>query len=188
MVKAKNVSVDYEYHNADNLDFHKPSDTDLAWLAGIIDGEGSITFQVTKRKTGNLVIVPFISVTNTDEGIIQRIMDILDNIGVGFKASWIIDKNHPKYLKRCNIKIDRYARVKGFIPMVYPYLSSVKKYNAEVVLDFIKNREENLFTRDKKGRIVRNKYPKALVEKISSVRKHVKAMPLEEMLKAPNVC
>lgn len=187
MVKAKNVSVDYEYHNADNLEFHHPSETDLAWLGGIIDGEGSITFQVTKRKTGNLIIVPFISITNTDDGIINKTMQVLDSIGVGYKASWIIDKNHPQYLRRCNIKIDRYARVKGFIPTVYPYLNSIKQHNADVVMEFIEDRENNLFTRGKDGRIVRNKYPKEIVAKVASIRKHARAMPLEEMLKAPNV-
>lgn len=186
-MKAKNVSVDYKYYNADNLNFNKPSDTDLAWLGGIMDGEGSISFQVTTRKTGNLVIVPFVSVTNTDKGIISKVMEILDKIGVGYKASWVIDENHPAHKKRCNIRIDKYARVKGFIPLIYPYLNSEKKHNSDIVLEFIKQREENLFTRDKKGRIVRNKYPKELVIDIASIRKHKRAMPLERMLKAPNV-
>lgn len=186
-MKVKNVSIDYKYYNADNLDFHKPAPIDLAWLGGIIDGEGSISFQVTTRKTGNLVIVPFVSITNTDEGIINKVMQVLDDIGVGYKASWVIDKNHPGHLKRCNIRIDRFARVKGVIPMIYPYLNSVKQHNAEVVLNFIKEREENLFTRDSKRRIVRNKYPKELIMEIASVRKHKRAMTLEEMLKAPNV-
>lgn len=142
---------------------------------------------MTKRKTGNLVIVPFVSVTNTDVSIINEIKRILDKIEVGYKESWVIDENNPEHKKRCNIRIDRYARVKGIIHLIEPFLKSEKKHNADVVVNFIKHREEHLLSRNSKGQIVRNKYPKELVCQIASIRKHARAMPLEEMLKAPNV-
>lgn len=142
---------------------------------------------MTKRRTGNLVIVPFVSVTNTDVNIIDEVKRILDKIDVGYKESWVIDENNPQHKKRCNIRIDKFARVKGFINLIEPFLQSTKKHNAEVVQHFIQHREENLFSRNSKGHIVRNKYPKELVCEIASIRKHARAIPLEEMLKAPNV-
>lgn len=185
--KCQNVSVEYNYHNAESLVFEQATVEELAWLGGIWDGEGSISFQTTRRQNGNLVIVPFLCVTNTDVDIINEIKRILDKMKIGYKESWVIDKANPHHLKRCNIRIDKFVRAKGLANALYPYLHSIKKRNCEVLLEFIKDREENLFTRDELGRIVRNKYPKCLVEKIASVRKHARAIPLEELLACPNV-
>lgn len=185
--KSQNVSVSYSYHNAESLVFEQATTEELAWLGGIWDGEGSISFQATKRSNGNLVIVPFLSVTNTDVIIIERIKQILDKMKVGYKESWIVDKANPSYLKRCNIRIDKFARAKGLIQSLYPFLHSAKKQNAEIMLEFIREREDNLFTRNDKGQIVRNKYPSYLIKKIASVRKHARAIPLEELLSCPNV-
>lgn len=185
--KCHNVSVDYSYHNAENLVFEQAEVKELAWLGGIWDGEGSISFQTTRRNNGNLVIVPFLSVTNTDKEIIAEIKRILDKIKIGYKENWIVDKANPDHLMRCNIRVDKFARAKALVGMIYPYLKSTKRHNAEVVLEFVKEREENLLTRNENGQIVRNKYPKWLVEKIATVRKHAKAIPLEELLACPNV-
>ena len=185
--KCHNVSVDYSYHNAENLVFEQAEVKELAWLGGIWDGDGSISFQTTRRKNGNLVIVPFLSVTNTDKETIAEIKRILDKIKIGYKESWIVDKANPDHLMRCNIRVDKFARAKALVGMIYPYLKSTKRHNAEVVLEFVKEREENFLTRNENGQIVRNKYPKWLVEKIATVRKHAKAIPLEELLACPNV-
>lgn len=55
---------------------------DLHWLAGIIDGEGSIT--LTIRRDGNISYRPRIHITNTDESLINECTRILDALNLQY--------------------------------------------------------------------------------------------------------
>jgi hypothetical protein len=154
---------------------------DLGWLAGIIDGEGSITTQVLTRKTGNICITPFVTIINNDSNIINECSRILNELG--FKHKWYGRKNSNVF----NMRLEKQERVKQFLIIIRDYLRSYKKEHAEVILEFIESRERTLLKRGEKGRIVRNKYARKEIELINSIRRHHHAKSLEYMLSAPNV-
>lgn len=177
----------FSSYNTDNLKFVQPDQCELAWLAGIIDGEGSVTIGARlRKKTNNLVLVPQVLITNTDKEIIKECERILNKMQLGYTINWI-EYKHKDYLDRANIRITKYQRVKFLLEHLTPYLHSRKRHNAEVVLEFIADRESNLLTRDKLGHVHRNKYTKELITKVSSIRVHKRAISLEAMLNAANV-
>lgn len=58
--------------------------TDIAWLAGIIDGEGSVALSHGGNRSPHLRILIY----NGDPGIIDKVSRILDEIGVDWYGKW----------------------------------------------------------------------------------------------------
>lgn len=63
----------------------KTIDHRLAWLAGIIDGEGWISFRLQRLRTGALNVKWQIGVGNTDAAMMDEVASILNAIGVRHK-------------------------------------------------------------------------------------------------------
>ena len=110
--------------------------TDLAYAAGIVDGEGCIT--ISKSKMGNFQIQ--VRVVNTNEWLLQwlkfafggRVAPLNDNRKE--ERGW--KPNYYWYL--------RTEETKEFLKLIYPYLR-IKKTQAEIVIKILK-------MRGKKGR------------------------------------
>lgn len=165
-------------------------DIDIAWLAGMIESEGSISFQVGSRTNGNLLIVPFVRFTNSDPSIIDEVLRI--SAGLGASGTHVTRKTVTRNLYSnkaiVNIRIERMDKVSLLLEAIYPYMKSSKRHNADVVLQYIDIRKENLLTRDDwTGQITRSRYSKEEVQLVASIRTHFRAMPLDRMLSAPNV-
>ena len=161
-------------------------ETDLAWLASFIEAEGSISSQTTIRKNGNLVVTPFIRVTNSSQMAINEIMRICEELGI--KASFYWRKpEHCVNLPICNVRIDGCYSVGNLIDKIYPYLITEKKVNAEKIRQYIDGRKKSLLTRNNKGQILRNGYTIAELELLTSIRHHCRAKSLEELSQCPNI-
>ncbi len=118
-----------------------PKDTDLAWLAGIWDGEGSIALFTHVEKPGNTKICPTVNVINTDIAIINKVRKLLEELGCSFSfqerrpknsrhsTAWILITRNQKYIIL-------------FLEAIMPYLWSIKRQKAEILLDFCKRRSE----------------------------------------------
>lgn len=170
----------------------------LAWLAGIIDGEGTISVQVYTMPDGRVRITPFVAVANTDEGILTEAMAILSDIGVGPKGSKprlyggrkAGHKSSNGFETTRNnraIRVDG-AAAKPVIEAVLPYLRSTQKTrNAKILLEYFAIRQATLVKRDHLGRILRSGYTRMEVELISSIRSHKRAKSSEAICSAPNV-
>lgn len=62
-----------------------PTDGEIGWLAGIIEGEGSISLSCWIRsKNSKPKIGTEIRIYNTDAGIIKKIVDILERLDCGY--------------------------------------------------------------------------------------------------------
>lgn len=115
--------------------------TDIAWLAGIIDGEGCITV-TRKYKSG--FNVSRVSITNTDEGILCEIKRILEE----WLVLYTVFPNNQKGKKPCyQIRLDRKMEAKFVLEKVMPYLRSVKRQKAAFFLSFVATQSR----KDKKG-------------------------------------
>jgi hypothetical protein len=62
------------------------TDANIAWLAGIIEGEGSLAMNAYDRKDrgSNLKVQTSIMVYNTDAGIINQVLAVIDSMGVSY--------------------------------------------------------------------------------------------------------
>ena len=105
----------------------KLTKTQISYLAGIIDGEGTITTTKSSGSIGGLT--PLVSVANTDKKLIDWLKE---NIGGNVTASQPKNKNWKlKYRWYLYSVLD----VSIIIKMIFPYLI-IKKKNAHRVLTF----------------------------------------------------
>lgn len=127
-----------------------------AYLAGLIDGEG--TFGIVKHKentTRGFYFCPYISISNTNKNALLFIKEELGSIGNLHKTS-------TRKQDRGNIKpsykfdICKRQHIIEIIPKTLPYLI-IKKDNALILLEFCRNREEKgrIYRHSKKGRFLK---------------------------------
>lgn len=164
--------------------------TDIAWLTGMIESEGSIGFQtMIRRKTGKLLIVPFIRFTNSDELVIYEFLRICNELGCSATKYWRVNRFSNKFSNKecCNIRLERMDKVEQALCLISPYMKSIKRTFAESVLKFITSRRKNLLLRNYLGQIVRNGYSEYEIMIVGSVRLHKRAMTVERMLQASNI-
>lgn len=117
----------------------------LAWLGGIIDGEGMVT--VIRRKKGSRKgFIPRVSIVNTDERIISEVVSILKELRLahytqtkaGTKAGW---------KTKWEVQFNGHIRCAAALPHLIPYLVS-KREKAEALLELC---ERRLVTREPYG-------------------------------------
>lgn len=119
----------------------KHSDTDLAYLAGIIDGEGTITIARAPRNDTKHRIpyhIPHVKVCNTNKELIDWIHAKFG--GRNNNTRQANTKWSTLYYIRWNC-----GKARDLLEAVLPYLR-VKKVQATVVLDFIKRMNKRSFT------------------------------------------
>lgn len=103
---------------------YKPSDTQLAWLAGFWDGEGCISL----LNTGSCSHYPVFSLSQAgDEGLAlcQRVVD-----SCGLRASISgpsFDKRNPNGKPAYKVRISGVERVGALLDMCWPWLSETKR-------------------------------------------------------------
>lgn len=162
------------------------TETDLSWLASFIEAEGSISSQTYIRKNGNLIITPFIRITNSSQSAIKEIKRICAELEIASKEYW----RKPQYcvnLPVCNVRIEGSYAVGTLIDKILPYMKTEKIENARKIREFINIRKNGLLTRNNKGQIIRNGYSKYELELITSIRHHYRATPLETLLQCNNI-
>lgn len=131
------------------------SDLEVGWLAGIIEGEGTIGLQIHKRKGRNqqMRVTPRVIISNTDKEIIEKCVNILDGIGVGKwvhmtrannkKVSSLFALNGAdgkRYRDMHQIQIDGFKRLRLLLPAIRPALFGEKRHRADILLRLISNR------------------------------------------------
>lgn len=107
------------------------NETEKAYIAGIVDGEGSVTINVTRCRWS-----PLISVLNTCEELIDWLVPC-------FHTNKLPVKSPKGHRKRYVINVWKTWDVIAILEQITPYLI-VKKRNAELVLEFCKLKLNNL--------------------------------------------
>lgn len=121
------------------------SETRRAWLAGIWDGEGSITiFEVNvpghrrdgKKKPNKLA--PVVGVTNCCPLLINEVLSITSELGVNLHV--VQTRKQDEKNRLCyNLNTRNAEGVKKILEFLMPYLIS-KKPQAEIVLRYVNGR------------------------------------------------
>ena len=136
----------------------KVKDTDLAWLAGIIDSEGSIMFYRKAKYSKNTVgtsenrkqnygwIATGISVTNCDETMIREISQMLYSLDINFHYTLQTNNlRNTKWNVALKIESTGLNTCKKFLVAIIPYLRN-KKYLAAFLLEYIEWRQAQGYT------------------------------------------
>jgi hypothetical protein len=105
---------------------------ELGWLAGIIDGEGSIT--VIKRGP---TFVPTLKMSNTSKILVFKYCEILDKLDISYQCYGRQKQGNRKY--QWEVHIDGRPRVSKALFMVQDLLIAKKK-QAEKTLEWIESR------------------------------------------------
>jgi intein/homing endonuclease len=118
--------------------------TDLAYLAGIIDGEGSLSVRAEQKNGGRLDIAlkPYLDIVNTNMRLIQRVHTILAQAGVDCR----IYTHSPAAggrLTAYRVRMDSAHKIMKILPLVIPYLTA-KRRRAELVYAFLSRRARRL--------------------------------------------
>lgn len=129
-------------------------DKDLYWLAGIVDGEGSVHL---KQRCGkqNLIkfggksptFAPVVSIGNTDVGMLHRVSEILVHYDIKFY--WQVRRSlGEKYINAKEyliLAVEGYRSVKALAELICDKVyTHQKKAQLEVVLEYINNRLDEL--------------------------------------------
>lgn len=120
-------------------------ETDLAWLAGIIDGEGSVQITKCKRnyKTGSswFVYTFRIHIYNTDNLIIKKASEILQNNSISFRIYIKKDFKITQWNKKTYyyIQIQRKQDLKNILEKIIPYLIKYEK-KAKLLFELMNRR------------------------------------------------
>lgn len=133
-----------------NRDNQQVTSEQLAWLAGIWDGEGSFLIEPLHKGTH---YSGAITMTNSSTKMLQQVITILDNLGI--TGHLYLEKMRSKKHKCCyHITIRNNAMVKKFILVVLPYLVA-KSEHAGILLKYIDSRAKykRVVGRDSRGRL-----------------------------------
>ena len=99
------------------------NDLEIGWLAGILEGEGSICLTISMRNQRKqmLRVTPKIIFTNSDFELMESVIGILDKAGVG---KWVkhTKPNNVSTLFKLNGKT-----TKKFKDMMYIYVTGMKR-------------------------------------------------------------
>lgn len=119
-------------------------DTDLAYLAGIVDGEGWIGLQKRLLKQW-VTYKPALRVTNTDANLINRIYEIWEMIGVsGHIYENEMSPSVPNGKQIMNLQLNKQSDILKVLDSIIPYLVA-KKARAIMLKRFLEktvDREE----------------------------------------------
>lgn len=108
----------------------------LAWMAGIWDGEGTFGIYPTRKQyCGRLTL------SNTCPIMINEIVKIFDSIGIRGHIWQETTSRKANHKKAYHITLNKLGDVKIATEMMLPYLVS-KKARAEILLRFIESRLE----------------------------------------------
>lgn len=114
-----------------------PKEIDKAYLAGVLDSDGSIYLAYSNKK--KVTLRSGIGVTNRDLKMLQWIQETFAN---GWTSA---SPKQPKCRRAFVFQIGSKKNVAYILKMVLPYLQS-KKQQAELVLEFCQNHKNRVYT------------------------------------------
>jgi len=107
------------------------------WLAGIIDGEGTITITKQNRQTW-FSYRPEIHITNTNQLILKQSCKLLKEITGKTVKIFITDKKRKNYVYR--VRLQDIESCKKLLIFLGPFLVGKKK-QGKLLLEFLQNKK-----------------------------------------------
>lgn len=108
---------------------------DIGWLAGIIDGEGSIVFHPQRNGYHLCRII----IVNTDEGILNEVKRILNEWLVFY--SFYARKAYPNRKQVYSIEVNRLTEACFVLNQIKPFLKSAKQEKIKLLIDYMERKD-----------------------------------------------
>ena len=112
----------------------------LAWAAGFFDGEGCTTFKANQKKpNGRMYGIPVLQVTQCSN--LEKYPEVLEKFN---EAVGRLGHQYGPYNKKSaaqlyyQLDITGFEEVQAVVAMLWPWLSSVKRQQAEKALEAYK--------------------------------------------------
>lgn len=137
---------------------------ELAWLAGVIESDGSIYIGLASRNYPHPQ--PVVTICNTNRLLLERTSNILRCIAIEPYIRELRRQNRPESKPVYQIDVQTQSRCKKLLEAILPYMFS-KKAQADLVLEFINSRFSRGVTR---GNSIRNSYSKRELSIVRDVR------------------
>lgn len=110
---------------------------DLAWLAGLYDGEGCIWLGWIQRDSNYRYLIPHVHLTNTSVHTMNAAATVLRRHGVPFNVT--VHKQRKSQRPLIHIQTNGLKRAKRFLSTIGPYLVG-KKAEADLLSEYIESR------------------------------------------------
>ena len=112
------------------------TEAELGWFAGMLEGEGCITFFKQRRRNGKFDIITGAQITNTDINIINKLVEILNKCNLSWyvRNKKVYSKNHSQCYY---VETRQQEMLKKSLYLFIPYMYGNKKSKASLVLDFL---------------------------------------------------
>jgi len=123
-------------------------DLELAWLAGIIEGEGWISLtccrSLQKNNKYSAALVPQIGVVNTDERMMDKVRDIFNRLDIKYRKQTVeayVGKDNISRKKKWAVSVSSKNAITILANSIFPYMVGIKKERVLKLFDFYKIRE-----------------------------------------------
>lgn len=115
------------------------TEAELGWFAGMLEGEGCITFFKQARKNGKFNIICGVQITNTDIVIIDKLVEILNKCDLSWyiRNKKIYSKNHTQCFY---IECRQQEMLRKSLEIFIPFMYGQKKSKARLVLEYLNKR------------------------------------------------
>lgn len=107
-------------------------DIDAAWLAAVIDGEGTISICKDKRKDGTVRYDPLISICNNNLDFLKKVESLVCAGGVSIKSKGVVGRKSVNY----SYSVRQMDAIETTLKSIFQYLI-IKRRRAEQVLELI---------------------------------------------------
>ena len=127
--------------NRENQQETEIKDTDIAWLAGMMNGDGCFAMNVRKKKGCKSVSVELrMILTQTDGAIIERAKRIVEEIIAG--KMYVREAPPTGHGKNpiIQISVGRMAYIKAILAEIIPYMVGSKLSRARMMVEYIDHR------------------------------------------------
>lgn len=117
------------------------TDAETGWLAGMIDGEGSVAIQRCHHNSPSGrrgYYSARCQVVNTDPLIIEAVVDVLRRLGIGHYITSHLAKARTKTLH--TVRVDKFESIERLLSIVEPHLRGEKQAKARLLLPFVRSR------------------------------------------------
>jgi hypothetical protein len=112
----------------------QPTDTEIAWAAGLFEGEGCIVFQKQKRGRGTCTCIR-LELKMCDEDVVRRFADI-----VGAKVVGPYEQATAGWKPYWDCRIGKISEVRHILDLFGPYLGKRRQARVREVMDLYAKR------------------------------------------------
>mgnify|MGYP001560900035 CR=1 FL=1 len=143
------------------------SETDKAWLAGAIEGDGSISMGFQKSPRANnkegFAAVPSISFCNQDSLLIERVVYLLKEMGQKNVYIREVKGNYENSRDTMSVRLTGLRSVLNVLQAILPYLIGDKTAKTRLLISYLNSRLSR--TRTEQGNPPYNEMELLLIER-----------------------